>query len=326
MSTYAQKNFFETIEANGPTMAYQGFSAKTAKGDGTYDFGDTRLAVTLSVTKMSDGTPVGFKAIYVEKEQKGAFGQNATSDYGTADHVVEPMYMYHNRDDDGYLMLDDLLLTLYDIPSDGNLTMDNVGTVYVAIKERSKKEDTGKKKKGGFMAKMKAKLKAATGGSPEYAYLNKENLDQRLADYVKAMNSKQSAVSNAKESALRARLKASNDNENLAIRKYNDSIKATPEYIDLQRRIKQNENNYQASKTKNSVTLRNNTGNTIYVGKSGSRNPGTKITSGGTASWNCDADGYLQTITKSGGSNAYSSTNRKVYSANSGCGDTVTIN
>ena len=87
----------------------------------------------------------------------------------------------------------------------------------------------------------------------------------------------------------------------------------------------QNERNYQGAKKQNKVTLRNSSGSDIYVGTSGSRNPGTKINAGGTALWDCSRDAYLQTITKSGGSNSYSSTSRRVYSANSSCGGSVTV-
>ena len=126
----------------------------------------------------------------------------------------------------------------------------------------------------------------------------------------------------SKAKNAKAAEKAKRDAEWAEAKKYNDSVKATPEWQDLQRRKAQNEANYQASKSRNTVTLRNNSGSDIYVGKSGSSNPGTRISAGGTADWDCERSAYIQTINNG----AYKSTNRKVYNANSGCGKTLNVN
>jgi len=80
---------------------------------------------------------------------------------------------------------------------------------------------------------------------------------------------------------------------------------------------KLNEANYQGAQKANVVTLRNTSGSTIYVERSLSRNRGTKLEAGSTAKWDCDHDAYIQINNNT--------TNTKVYSKNTGCGNTVTV-
>ncbi|CAM3910879.1 MULTISPECIES: hypothetical protein [Flavobacterium] len=322
--TQAQKNFYEALEANGETVTYEGFSGISIKDDGTVDIVRGEPAVKITVTKLVTGQPVGFEAKPVSADY-GGFSETEISDYGRVDSYPNVMTIKHDYTDDGYMAIDDMLFKIDDISDKGVPKLEDVRAIYVVVKDRSESKENKGKKKGGFLNRMKSKLESS-GYSATHKYIKTVNIKKIFNDYVTAMKAKQANPLTSKDKADIAIIKRSREAGDEEIKRYNDSIKATPEYIDLQRRIKQNEANYQASKTKNKVTLRNNSGRTIYVGKSGSRNPGTKISSGGTATWNCDTDGYLQTVTKSGGSNVYSSTKTKVYSANSGCGSTITIN
>lgn len=326
--TFAQKNLFEALEANGETITYEGFEGLTADGDGTYTFERSKSAVTIKVEKLPSGQPVGFKATYVESN-KGAFGETEVSDYGRVDSYPNVMTIKHSHAKSGYMVIDDLVFFINDIPNDGLPKIENVKQIYVAVKEREEakeKEETGKKKKkkGGFLAKMKSKIESvgAVPTTPTHKYLKSLDLDTIFNDYITAMKAKQATPATAKDKADMAKIKHAREAVDEEIRRYNDSIKATPAYA----RIQQNERNYQASKQKNDVTLRNNSGSIIYVGRSGSRNRGTKISSGGTASWNCNQDAYIQSVSTSGGSTEYNSTSNRVYSSNSGCGSTVNIN
>ncbi|WP_092466705.1 hypothetical protein [Winogradskyella thalassocola] len=325
----AQKTFYEALEANGETATYEGFSGISINDDGTIAIVSGKPAVTITVKKLATGQPVGFEANPVS-ESYGGFGMSEISDYGRVDSYPNVMTIknIHKRGLDGYMVIDDLLFKISYIPSEGVPEVKNVTAVYAMVKDRSEaKEDSGKKKKkkGGFLGRMKAKLEA-TGQSPTYKYIQTVNIEKIFNDYVTAMKAKQASPITAQDKADIAKIKRAREAGDEEIKRYNDSIKATPEYKDLQRRIKQNEANYQASELKNTVTLRNNSNHEIYVGRAGSSNPGTRISAGGTARWSCDQDAYLQKITKSGGSHAYDSTNVQVYRKNSGCGNTVSIN
>jgi hypothetical protein len=326
--THAQKSFYEAIEANGETATYEGFAGKSANGDGTYNFVRGKPAVTITVTKLSSGQPVGFVAKPVSADY-GGFKETEISDYGRVDSYPNVMSIKHNRTNDGYIMIDDMLFVVNNIPDNGVPKLVNVTAVYVMVKDRTEgKGDTGKKKKkkGGFFKRMKSKLES-TGQSETFKYIKTLNIEKIFNDYVTAMKAKQSSPLTSKDRADIAKILRAREAGDEEIKRYNDSIKATPEYKDLQRRKKLNEENYQAAKAQNYVTLRNNSSTTIYVAKSNSSNRGTEIRSGSTATWNCDQDAYLQKSTKSGGSIAYSSTNIKVYSGSkSGCGKTININ
>ena len=322
----AQKTFYEALEANGETAIYEGFSGISINDDGTIGIVSGKPAVTITVKKLATGQPVGFEANPIS-ESYGGFGMSEISDYGRVDSYPNVMTIknIHKRGLDGYMVIDDLLFKISYIPSNGVPKVEDVTAVYVMVKDRTEaKEDSGKKK-GGFLGRMKAKLEA-TGQSPTYKYIQTVNIEKIFNDYVTAMKAKQASPITAQDKTDIAKIKRAREAGDEEIKRYNDSIKATPEYKDLQRRIKQNEANYQASELKNTVTLRNNSNHEIYVGRAGSSNPGTRISAGGTARWSCDQDAYLQKITKSGGNNAYDSTNVQVYRKNSGCGNTVSIN
>ncbi|WP_299436395.1 hypothetical protein [uncultured Aquimarina sp.] len=319
----AQKSFFEALEANGENAIYEGFTDISPNGGGTCNFARSLPKVKVSILRIGGGIPVGFVGKPVSKDW-GEIGETELSDYGRMDSYPHTMNMKHTYTKEGYVIVDDIIFILDKIPDGGVPSVNDITKVYALVKNGE--TTTKKKKKGGFLGKMKQKLNSA-GLSPTHKYLKSINLVEKFTNYVKAMQAKQTAYTlTAKDKSDIAKIKAARNAGDEEIKRYNDSIKATPEYKDLQRRIKQNEENYQGAKARNKVTLRNNTGNTIYIGKSGSSNRGTRIDSGSTATWSCDTNAYLQIETKSGGSYNYSTTTNKVYSANSGCGSTIAIN
>jgi hypothetical protein len=327
--TQAQKNFYQAIEGNGETAIYEGFAgvSPSDKSNGTYSFVRTAPAVKLSLKKLPTGQPVGFVAEPVSKDY-GGFSESEISDYGRVDSYPNVMSIKHTYTDDGYMMIDDLLFVINDIPDNDAPRMEDVTKIYVMVKDRaeaSKTEETGKKKKknkiGGLLNKVKAKL-GSTARTPAYKYISTLNIDKIFNDYVAAMKTKQASSLTTKDRADIAKIKYTREAGDEEIRMYNDSIKATPEY----KRMLENRRRAESASLQNDVTLYNNTGRTIFVGTAGSRNRGTEISAGGTVKWSCDRDAYLQIITISGGSNAYSSTSTLVYSKNSGCGSKVTVN
>lgn len=324
LTLQAQKSLFEAIEANGENAIYEGFTDISPNGGGTCNFARSLPKVKVNILRIGTGIPVGFSGKPVSKDW-GEIGETALSDYGRMDSYPHTMNMKHTYTKKGYVIVDDIIFILDKIPDTGLPSINHITKVYALVKD-GKTTTKKKKKKGGFLGKMKQKLNSA-GLSPTHKYLKSVNLVEKFTNYVKAMKAKQDAYTiTEKDKADIAKIKAVRNAGDDEIKRYNDSIKATPEYKDLQRRIKQNEQNYQSAKTRNKVTLRNNTVNTIYIGKSGSRNRGTRIDSGSTATWSCDTNAYIQIEKKSGGSYNYNTTNNKVYSANSGCGSTIAIN
>lgn len=91
--------------------------------------------------------------------------------------------------------------------------------------------------------------------------------------------------------------------------------------------ILENRRRADSNSKETNVTIKNNTGLTIYIGTKGSRNQGTLIGAGQSATWNCKTDAYLQTrLKKDTHTSYYETSNRKVYTANSKCGSTKVIN
>lgn len=322
----AQNSLFTNISTKDQYQEYYGVYDKDK--DGLYEIGGKRYIVKFTTAFLPTGEGYSIKAIVDEGNDKGHVqaSQNVVDDDYSCSGYPYEAYFKHKYTKKGFVSIGDYVFIIKNISNDGT-SFSGIENVYIKKGTTIPKNNDGKKKKISLKERLKAFKENGIGGGPSPALkaLQSQNLDKMITDYLVAMKAKQNARSvkalQGDKNVKNAKSKGVED-----IKRYNDSIKATPEYKDLQRRKAQNEANYRASKTRNTVTLRNNTGHIIYVGKSGSRNPGTKINSGSTASWNCDTDAYLQVITKSGGSNAYSSTNKRVYSSNSGCGSTITIN
>ena len=343
--TIAQNGLFSNISTTDQYTGYR--SVVDSDKDGVYEIRDRQFVVKFKLKTLSTGEGYSVSAIVDKGNSKGkestldVIEGNYTCKGYPYESVIKAMY---NKE--GVVAIGDYVFFLKGISENGT-SYTGIDEVY--IKDGTSGGDNAGKKKVSFKEKMKALKNASTGGATSASYgaehkaLESQNLRKLITDYLVAMKAKQDArtakekesdknISKAneaivsKEKEAKAAEKAKRDAEWAEAKRYNDSIKATPEHQDLERRKRQNEANYQASKTKNKVTLRNNSGSDIYVGTSGSKNPGTRISAGGIASWSCDRDAYFQIITKSGGSNAYSSTSRKAYSANSGCGSTLNIN
>ncbi len=348
--TTAQKSLFENISTTDQYTEYR--AVVDTDKDGVYEIGDRQFVVKFELKTLSTGEGYSITAIVDKGDKKG---KTSTIDVVEGNFTCKG-YPYESvirstSNKDGIVAIGDYVFFLKGVSEEGT-SYTSIDDVYIkegASVENNdgKQKKAEKKKKLSFKDKLK-KLKSggvvikANYGS-EHKALQSQNLRKLITDYLVAMKAKQDArtakekqsdknilksrdaiVLKAKEA--KAAEKAKRDAEWADAKRYNDSVKATPEWQDLQRRKEQNERNYQGAKSKNTVTLRNNSGRAIYVGTSGSRNPGTKINAGSTASWSCSQDAYIQIITKSGGSNAYSSTSQKVYSKNSGCGKTINVN
>ena len=332
--TFAQNSLFKNISTTDKYKAYH--SVRDSDGDGVYEIKDLSYIIKFKTEFLPTGEGIKISAIN-DNEKDAANKGNVIKYYDAAEkHVVCNGSPYESilldtKNDMGFVSIEDYVFLI------GGLNDDCTSFKYlnkVYIKNGAAASGNTPKKKSSFKDKMLALKAVKRGGGTNYGAehkaLQSRNLNKMITDYLVAMKAKQDSRTAAEKQKAEKNYQKAKDrtiqaekDEWAEAKRYNDSVKATPEYQDLERRKRQNEANYQASKTKNNVTLRNNSGSDIYVGTSGSRNPGTKISAGGTASWSCSKDAYIQKISSTGG---HSATSRKVYSANSGCGNTVNIN
>lgn len=341
--TQAQNSFFENISE---TDTYNVYSEISKNGDGTFKATKKHEAVKFKKEYLPTGEGYKFTTILQEGPKKGE--NDFTIDI--SDKKIEckgyPYESVISGEDWGYryyyVSIGDYVFNLEGV-STKYATFKGISTVYMKagkpVKAGAEKEKEKTKKKNSFFSKMKALKKQALGSvgsfGPEYKEFKNKNMDKIITDYLVAMLAKQNGrtakqkqsdtnVANLAKNKM-TKEKAARDASYAEAKRYNDSVKATPEWQEKDRRIKLNRANYEGAQKASVVTLRNTSGSAIYVGRSGSVNRGTEIPAGGTGKWDCDADAYIQRHTIEGGSNAYRSTSTKVYSKNSGCGNTITV-
>jgi hypothetical protein len=327
----AQKSLFENISTTDQYIEY--YSVRDDNNDGKYVIKDPRFVVKFQKEYLPTGEGYAIRALVDEGKNKDflAWSMSAAEEgVVCTGHPYESML---TEDKESFVAIGDYVFVLYELEVDG-APFYTVSKAFIKKGAVAPAAEDGEKKKMTMKERMIALNELKNGGAsygPEHKALQSQNLDEMVADYLAVMKVKQDARTpeqlKSEENIKVAKVAKANakDNEWAEAKRYNDSIKATAEYQDLQKRKEQNERNYQASKTKNTVTLRNNSSSAIYVGTSGSSNRGTKIDAGGTASWSCIQDAYIQTSTQSGGSTVYSSSSNKVYSADSNCGSTVVV-
>jgi hypothetical protein len=327
-SVFAQDNFFSNIST---TDQYQRYSrVQDEDKDGIYTIKDQDLIVKFEIKTLATGEGYRCEAIIDEGNSKGKQlnKMDALGGHSTCVGYPYESSIMDGRAKSGFVSIGNYVFLLYQFSKDG-ISYGGIDDIYVKLKKEATSDAGGgkkKKKKFSFKDLGNAIKDNYTGSetTPDYGAEHKEleskNLDKIITDYLVAMKSKQDSRTAAEKQRDKNLENAKNAGAE-EIKRYNDSIRATPEYI----RMKEHQRAMKNMDQKNNVTLYNSSSSEIYVGRSGSRNKGTRIAAGSKVTWNCDSDAYFQTVTKSGGSNAYSSTNNKAYSANSRCGETITI-
>lgn len=335
--TLAQSTFFETIEKNGEDAVYQEYYTVGVNDKGKQYIDGKRYEVTMKPIEYND-VKVGFDMVKVE-DGKNLNGFNPTrDDYEELIGYPNTSHLLHTRKNTGFVAIDDYIFELTRMTDDG-LSFKSIETIFIRKGSGTvaNKEAKPKKKKSKFLKKLgSAALAVATNGQvgsiesagPDLKKAMSIDLKQMVKDYLKAMKSKQNSYTQSpKDKAEIAMIKKSVKDHHIKIKKYNDSVWRTPEY----QKILENNRRAAGNAKTNRVTLKNNSGRTIYIATKGlgmgSDNRGTELQNGhSTSSWDCHKSAYLQTRTKNGGSNSFKTTSVKVYSANSKCGGTVIIN
>lgn len=338
--TYAQNNLFDNISTTHQYSEYS--SVKEIGSGGKYTIKNKYAIVKFQKQYLPTGEGYQIKIIVDnEGKHKGKtrFLLDATTEGIVCKGQPYESALTVSKNYKSFVAIDDYVFVLYGA-NHGGASFTKIDRVFIkngaAIpKSKGKK----KKKKFSFKDKLLALRTTKAGGGhfgSEHKALQKQNIKKLITDYLVAMKAKQDArtpaelkseknIQTAKKKKVAKDTQVEKDKWKEA-KRYNDSVKATPEWQDLQRRKRQNEANYQAAQKRNVVTLRNNSNRTIYVGRGGSQNRGTEIRAKSSAKWSCSQDAYIQVHTKEGGSNAYRSTKTRVYSKNSGCGKIININ
>ncbi len=340
--TTAQNNLFSNISTTDQYTEYR--SVVDNDNDGVYEIGNRQYVVKFKLKTLSTGEGYSISAIV---DKGSAKGKTSTIDVVEGNFSCKG-YPYESviRDKskkEGIVAIGDYIFFLKGISTDGT-SYTSIDDVY--IKEGASANNAGKQKKGVKKKKFsfKDKLKQFKSGGigianygSEHKDLQSQNLRKLITDYLVAMKAKQDArtatqkqsdknILNAKDAiVLKAKntkdaAKAKRDAEWAEAKRYNDSIKATPEHQDLERRKRQNEANYQSRNggTQGKVTIYNKTGKDIYIYQDGSRN-GTRINVNSSTKVDCSSNYTYKFDSNSGGSGS------SCYSANSGCGRSVTV-
>lgn len=342
--TIAQNSLFSNVSTTDQYTGYR--SVVDSDNDGVYEIRNRQFVVKFKLKTLTTGEGYSILAIVDKGDNKG---KTSTIDVVEGNYTCKG-YPYESlvrnkSKKEGIAAIGDYIFFLEGVSDDGT-SYTTIDEVY--IKEGASGRNNAnkpEKKKVSFKDKMKALKNASTSGTisanygAEHKALESQNLRKLITDYLVAMKTKQDArtskekqsdknISNAKGAiVLKAKEtkdaeKAKRDAEWAEAKRYNDSIKATPEHQDLERRKRQNEANYQSrnggSQTQGKVTIYNKTGKDIYIYQDGSRN-GTRINVNSSTKVDCSSNYTYKFDSNSGGSGS------TCYSANSGCGNTVTV-
>lgn len=328
----AQTSFFETLKIHGPEATYQVY------GD-VYTNDKGKPAATVANAYLNEieihtleNIPSG---ITVEKVMKKDGKRHLFENYnGVAISAIQQIgfpntsILYHSGYNRGFVAVDNAVFFITGWNKD--LTDFKKIQAVMILDGSAKTASSKKKKKGKFWKQLKdATINQGRGGShiqegtsAEYTALMDKNPEQVVRKYLKAMKAKQDAYTlTAEDKANLQKLLDAAAADDAHAKKVNDAYWASPAGQSHRAGYRGN-----SAGSNNNVTLVNSSNEDVYVNYSGSRNKGTKVPAGGSATWSCTQDAFIQAETITGSTYSYTTTNNKVYSANSGCNTSITIN
>lgn len=315
ISTHSQESFYQQLEDNGPEAIYATFYRKTNANTEVFSAGKQGEEINITIIKVNN-ISIGFEARSA-KTGKWLFGFNEVENYGRTDHYPITKMIKHKYDSEAYAMVDGSMYK-FGAVKDKVLKAQNIWQAFV-LKRKAITPMKKPKEKKDFFRKFK-KLRVGGKISSEKEYLNKINLKKMVDDYDKYMTVKQQSYQlNVKDKSEIAKIKGFRKSKKDYIKRYNDSVYNTPEYQKMlthQKRMRAMD----SKKSKQIVTIINNTGKTIYVFEEGSRNS-IRLGNSYSRSFPCNKNGYYSTVSNSN----INGNGRLFYKANSSCSSTVTI-
>ncbi len=315
--TFSQNNLFSTISTTAQYDEYWG--AYDQDGDGVYKISNKRFIVKFKLKFLPSGEGYSIKAVVDEGKSKGHVVQSddMVEGYARCSGYPYESITRHKYEKHGFVAIGDYVFYVDNVSKDGT-SFNGIKNVFIKKGTATPKSTGKKKKKLSFMKRLKAlknKQKPHSYG-PAHKALQSQNLDKLITDYLVAMKTKQdgrtSAQKKSDKNVKEAKGKAIDE-----IKRYNDSIRATPAHKRLkahQARMK----NMDKNTSKKRVTIYNRTGKDIYIYKEGSRN-GTRINNNSSTKIDCSSNYTYKFNSNSNG------TGSRCYNANSGCGKSVTI-
>lgn len=321
--TYAQDGLYQTLEKNGADTEYREyFTVLPGESEGTTIVKGERYWVKANILKTETGEKIGFKLIKTEEGKEGVFlTQDVMSRYNKAVGYPNVSYIYHEKENDGYIAVGDYIIELRGISADG-LSFKSIVSVYVKkqVKEEKQAKSNPNEKKGSkFLNNLKAAaLKTVSSSSSsdkmnslEAKKVQSEDLYQIAKDYLKAIKAKQNAYSlTAQDKAELARIDALKKQKYDDIKKANDAYWASPEG-------QAHYNSYGNSSSKSSnYTVKNTSGSAVRIGGNGWT---YLLNAGSSKSINCNSATYI--MIKNGSSWETGS----LISDGSKCGQTISF-
>ncbi|NRD20881.1 hypothetical protein HNV08_12565 [Winogradskyella eckloniae] len=333
--SFSQQSFFKALEAHGEEAIYQRYYSVYKDDGGKQVIKGKQYQFKVEILK-TQGVYSGVKLVGATKDDKSSYTIDATKSksskiigYPNVSHLVDKISRK------GLVVVGDYIFKVGNVwkESDG-YGFNNIDEIYIRVgadvtdeSEADGKKKKKKKKFGAFMGKLKdAAINKAPAecASPACKKAESMDLNKYVLDYLETMKAKQDAYTlTAKDKADIALIENAVNGYYDHVNKTNDAYWKSAEG----QAILENRRRAEGYAAKNEVTLKNNTGRTIYIATKGSRNQGTELSSGASTSWNCETDAYFQTKnTKNTSTNYYETTSRKAYTANSNCGGTKLIN
>ena len=320
--TVAQNSLFDNISTTDQYEQY--VIVQDDDGDGVYErtgnySGSKPTLVKFEKKHLSTGEGFQLKIVIASGKRIGEVlhNSNAVDGYYLCSGYPFETSIKHKYDKDGYVSIGDYVFLLKGISADGT-SFKSIDNVYIKKGTTTSEPKSKKKKKVSFFKKLKAlknKTKSGNYGPLHKAFISK-NINKIITDYLEEMKVKQDnrtvKEKQKDKNIIKAKGKANDD-----IKKYNDSIKATPKYKKMkahQARMR----NMDKNNAKTSVTIYNRTGKDIYIYKEGSRN-GTRVNVNSSVKINCSSNYTYKFNSNSNGTGA------KCYNSNTGCGKSVTI-
>ncbi|WP_452230008.1 hypothetical protein [Lacinutrix sp. MEBiC02404] len=311
--TQAQNSLFTNISTTDQYQEY--WTVYDENGDGVYTVTDKRFPVSFQTEYLATGE--GYKIEVVIEEEGNNKGNvqhryNAIDNYYLASGYPYETILKHKYKKDGFVSIGDYVILLAGI-SDDNTSFEGIDKIYIkegagTASKTTEGEEEPKKKKKSFLDKVKAKANNVSSG---YKVIKIEDLNVMITDYLVAMKAKQDARTSAELKGDK-NIIAARDRGEADLKKYNDSIKATPEYKRTMA--------FHKKRAGEKVTIRNETGRIIYVFEKGDDRTfsGTELWDNGSTDKECDGD-YSYSFSKKG-------SGTQCYTANTACGSQVIVN
>jgi len=235
--SYAQQGLYQTIEQNGTETEYLEFyTVMKGETEGTTKVSGKRYWVKASIITLVSGEKIGFKL--TKSDSSGVLTtQDVMSRYNQAKGFPNVSYIYHEKENDGYIATNDYIIELNNISADG-LSFKSIESVFVKKQLKEKKEGsdtTQKKTKGGkFLKKLKDAAEKAYGDenlpSLEQKKVSSEDLFQIAMDHLRKLKEIQNGYTlSSKDKADLSKIKAAKAKKYADIKKANDAYWASPE-------------------------------------------------------------------------------------------------